>query len=69
MAFTQAQIDALTLAISSGVLKVEYAGRLTMYQSTSQMIALRDRMQRELAGGSTPVRPLAGFVAFSRGDN
>jgi|GEM_PF-725431 predicted metal-dependent RNase len=65
--FTQAQLDALTNAIAQGVTSVEYNGRKVTYTSIPQMIALRDRMMRELAKQSDGVpRPLANRAVFVR---
>lgn len=55
--FTQAQVDALTTAISQGVTRVEYDGKVVQYASASVMLALRDRMIRELARGTPAKRP------------
>jgi hypothetical protein len=48
MAFTTEQITALEIAISTGQLSVRFNGREIRYQSTSEMIRLRDRMRSEL---------------------
>lgn len=66
--FTQAQVDALSAALSQGVREVSYNGRKVVYSSTAEMIALRDRMIRELQrqGDGVP-RPLAfGSVFLKR---
>lgn len=61
--FTQAQVDALTQALSLGVKEVWHNGRKTEYQSTKEMLDLRDRMKLEIAtaaasAASTPA-PMA----------
>ena len=58
--FSQAQIDALTSAIAQGVTWVEHNGKRVRYASIADMLALRDRMMRELqTQGDGPQRPLA----------
>lgn len=60
--FTQAMIDQLAAAIAGGVLTVRYAAgsggpeRLVTYQSLPDMIALLDRMRREVNGGGATYR-------------
>lgn len=63
--FTQAQLDALTAALGQGVREVSYNGRKVVYGSTAEMLALRDRMMRELQrqGDNIP-RPLANRSVF-----
>ena len=46
--FTQAQIDALSNAISLGVTEVDYGDKRIRYASIKDMLALRDRMIREV---------------------
>jgi hypothetical protein len=61
--FTQAQIDALTAALAGGAKEVNYGdGRgSVVYQDTATMLALRDRMIREVqnqnpaGGGKLPL--------------
>ncbi len=52
--FTQGQLAALTAAIALGVKRTEHNGKVTEFQSTAQMLDLRDRMQAELAAASKP---------------
>ena len=47
--FTQGQLTALTAAIALGVKRTEHNGKVTEFQSTAQMLDLRDRMMTELA--------------------
>lgn len=57
MAFwTQADIDALRVAIASGVLTVSYDGppkRQATYHSLAQMRSLLSEMRRDVAGNVT----------------
>jgi hypothetical protein len=46
--FTLAQLTALESAIARGVLRVKVDGQEVQYQSTSEMLALRDRMRADL---------------------
>lgn len=66
MAFTQAQFDAISDAIASGVLEVTVNGQTVRYQSTKDMLALRDRMQRELQTAAGTGRPVARTARFLR---
>ena len=52
--FTQGQLDALTNAIATGVKRTEHNGKSTEFQSTAEMLELRDRMQAELAAAAKP---------------
>lgn len=62
MAVTQAQVDALNLAIADGVRQVTLPdGQTTTYNTTASLIAARDDMRRELfaataAAATTPTR-------------
>ena len=47
--FTQGQLNALTNAIALGVKRTEHNGKVTEFQTTAQMLDLRDRMIAELA--------------------
>ena len=49
MAVTQADIDALNLAIADGVRSVTIQGQTTIYNTTDSLIRARDDMRRELA--------------------
>jgi hypothetical protein len=58
MAWTQSDLDALDAAITAGVKSVTFAdGRQTVYQNTSEMIALRKEMKAELQAAATRVSP------------
>lgn len=64
MAFTTDQLAAIETAIATGALTVTYNGRSTTFQSTAQLLRLRDRMLRELSGDK---RTLTHKAAFQRG--
>jgi hypothetical protein len=53
MAYTTQQLATIEEAIASGTLRLEIDGRVVVYQSTDQLIKLRDIMKAEL-GVSTP---------------
>ncbi|HEY4112871.1 MAG TPA: hypothetical protein VGM17_02315 [Rhizomicrobium sp.] len=68
MTFTQAQIDALTNAIASGVTQVDYGDKRVTYGSIPEMLALRDRMIKEVQNQSVTgrKRPLYHPTVFLR---
>jgi hypothetical protein len=68
MAFTTEQLTALETAISSGQLSVRFNGREIRYQSTKEMIWLRDRMRGELGLNTQEnSRSRGGRVTFTVG--
>jgi hypothetical protein len=68
MAFTTEQLTALETAISSGQLSVRFNGREIRYQSTSEMIRLRDRMRSELGlNNEKDSRSRGGRTTFTVG--
>jgi hypothetical protein len=64
--FTKGQLDALTASIAQGVLMFDHLGRRTTFRSIKDMLALRDRMMRELdsADPNLPTRPVANASVF-----
>ena len=64
--FTQAQIDALTTALASGVTTVRYADKTVTYGSISEMLRLRDRMMREVEAREGNPAPVARGSVFVR---
>lgn len=66
--FTVENLTMLNEALALGVLEVKFRDHTVRYQSTNQMLKLRDRMQAEIdavvSGGS--VR--RGITAYSRLD-
>jgi hypothetical protein len=68
MAFTTEQLTALETAISTGQLSVRFNGREIRYQSTKEMIWLRDRMRGELGLNTQEnSRSRGGRVTFTVG--
>lgn len=72
MAFTLSQYQAITTAIASGTLEVQYADKRVKYHSLSELITLRNLIKSELeaAGLLQPVggtnRGPSSLVAFGR---
>jgi hypothetical protein len=66
MAYSNAQLTALENAIASGYLRVRYADRDVTYQSTADMIKLRDAMRAEL-GVAAPASSRPRIVTFATG--
>jgi hypothetical protein len=62
--FSQAQLDALEAAIAQGVKTVRYGDKHVEYQSTQEMLRLRDLMKRELGQSAKDQRH---FPTFSKG--
>jgi hypothetical protein len=67
MAYTQADLDALSAAILGGIKKVTFAdGRSTEYQTLADMRALRDDIKAELVierlKASPPLRTTVGRI-------
>ena len=58
MAWTQTDIDVLEKAIATGVLEVQYPDSRVRYQSTADMIRIRDLMKAQVnaAAGTTRIR-------------
>lgn len=66
MAYTQAQLDALEVAIAEGTLKVEYGDKKVEYRSLNEMIRIRDLIKSEIA----PADQQNGkrtYASFSKG--
>lgn len=58
--FTQAQLDALTEAISQGVKSVKYSDKEVVYASIDEMMRLREQMRTELCGEVNPNTGVSG---------
>lgn len=56
MALSQADLDALDLAIASGELTVSFSGRTTTYQNTKDLLLARQHVARVLAAQAGGVR-------------
>jgi len=52
MAFTQQSLDAIESAIASGTLTVEYNGKRITYQSTADLIRVRNMIRADLENRS-----------------
>lgn len=65
MAYTQTQIDAMRVAIASGVLTVRHGETLTQYRSLAEMERILASMEAEVAG--TTARPRRTVAAFGNG--
>ncbi|MFM0192412.1 hypothetical protein PQQ65_04920 [Paraburkholderia strydomiana] len=52
MAFTQQSLDAIESAIASGTLTVEYNGKRITYQSTADLIRVRNMIKADLENRS-----------------
>ncbi|MFP3432103.1 hypothetical protein SB781_20295 [Paraburkholderia sp. SIMBA_061] len=52
MAFTQQNLDAIESAIASGTLTVEYNGKRITYQSTADLIRVRNMIKADLGNRS-----------------
>ncbi|RQR37845.1 phage head-tail joining protein [Burkholderia sp. Bp9142] len=52
MAFTQQNLDAIEKAIASGTLTVEYNGKRITYQSTADLIRVRNMIKSDLENRS-----------------
>lgn len=67
MAFTQEQVDALKVAIASGVRRVSYGDRDVTYSNLDEMLkALRIMESEVAAAGGTPFLRHS-YARFSRG--
>lgn len=64
MAFTTDQLTALETAIASGQLSVRFNNKEIRYQSTNEMILLRDRMRSELGISQTDTRTRSRAINF-----
>lgn len=67
MAFTTEQLTALETAIASGKLSVRFNNREKRYQSTSEMMALRDRIRSELGIAQADTRTRSRAINFVTG--
>lgn len=68
MAYTQADLDALRAAYSSGTLKVRFAdGREVTYPSGADLLARIRTVESEIAAAASGrPAPVAGFATFRR---
>lgn len=68
MAFTEAELDALKRAYTSGTLRVTYEGKTVEYDSQAGLLARIRTVEAELAASAGRKRPAAGHARFGRGD-
>ena len=59
--FTLKQLEALEQSIAEGALRVEYNGKVIVYRSLSEMIAVRDLIRKELGLSAKSARLKAEF--------
>ncbi|AOF95742.1 phage head-tail joining protein [Sphingobium sp. RAC03] len=58
MAWTQADLDKIDIALSSNVRKVTFAdGRSTEFQNADQMLAVRREIKAELLASASQITP------------
>jgi hypothetical protein len=67
--FTLTQYQALTAALAAGVREAMIDGRKVVYQTTDEMIRLRDLMRQDLeaAGALAPAIPDVTYASWDRG--
>lgn len=58
-AFTQAQLDALIDAIAKGVLEIKYQDRVIRYRTLTEMLTLKNEIEKDLGIKSKGGRLLA----------
>ena len=66
MAWTQADADALKVAIAQGVEEVEFGGRRQRFRSLEHLRDTLALIQADLAASTVPTRPKQ-FLAYSAG--
>ncbi len=64
MAFTQAQLEALEVAIASGTLEVKTGDKSVRYHSLEEMIKLRDIIRNQLKSEAEVKISRASFASF-----
>ncbi|SHN45917.1 phage head-tail joining protein [Chitinophaga sp. CF418] len=67
MAFTTDQYTALVAAISQGANRVRYADKEVQYNSLSEMLKLKDLMEKELGLKKSGIKTT--YAGFSNGLN
>jgi hypothetical protein len=66
VAYTQADLDALELAIKSGKRAVQFGDRSATFHSLDELLKLRSIMQSEVAVTSGNATPRCSFGTFSK---
>ncbi len=67
MSFTQAQLDALDVAIASGTLRVTYDGKTIEYRSMADLRTARRLVAEGVAAGTSSGPPTFVNPVFDRG--
>jgi hypothetical protein len=62
--YTQAQLDSLRKAISTGARSISYDGKTTVFRDLGQMLSLENRMENDIAG---TVNTGGSVATFSKG--
>lgn len=62
MAWSQSDLDKLSEALAAGIQRVRYSdGREVTYQTTADMLKVRDQMKAELAAAASQINPRRRF--------
>lgn len=67
MSYTDAELAALKRAYASGVLKVEYDGTRTEYDSGAALLARIRVIEADIASAAGAPRNMSTFATFNRG--
>ena len=67
MAYTQAQLDALTKSLAMGAMKVKYEDREVTYMSLEQMRSLKREMEAELGLSTESTNPRRRMGVYDNG--
>jgi hypothetical protein len=65
--FSQAELDALLKAYASGTTRVEYDGRVVVYDGRAELEARIAYVRGSLNADAGIKRPRVGFAGFNRG--
>lgn len=67
-AFTQADLDALELAIASGQLEVRIGDRKVVYRSLKEMLEIRTMVRSSLGVADDAATPTRRYLEYGRDD-
>jgi hypothetical protein len=67
MAWSQAELDALRKAYSSGTLRVSYEGRSVEYGSEADLLRRIRTIESEMAAAEGRPKPRRSFASFRKG--
>lgn len=67
MAFTQADLDKLDIAIKSGTRSVNYGDTSVTYHSLDEMMRLRAAMQADIASAAGTPKTKSSLAQFNKG--